>query len=92
MLFSALNGNQPLQDILSVTVQDEIDLQMHKRLDCGTITFEGFGLVENCFTNCIQQCLKCEPLLAVALSAVQLHHNEFHNAIAMNERQTLSLS
>ncbi len=76
----------------SVTVQDDIDVPMRKTLDCGSFTSKGFGAVDSCFSNCVQQCLKREPLLAVALSTIQLSPSEFNNAIAMNRRQTFSFS
>jgi len=74
--------------LFSVTVQNGIDL-LPKTLSCGSIA-ESFPPVERCFTNCIQQCLSREPLLAVALSTIEIDEKSFQEAISTNWRQSLS--
>jgi len=60
-----------------------------QKLSCGSVTSD-FDEVEMCFTNCIQQCLARKPLLAVALSMIEMKPEYFKKAISKNWKESLS--
>jgi len=65
----------------SVTAQKGLNA-LPNTLICGSYTSEDYGGIEICFSNCTQQCLSREPLLAVALSTIKMEPKDFKKAIS----------
>jgi len=76
-------------ELFSVTVEKSLD-QLPEPAYCGSITSEGFSGVEFCLTNCTQQCLVREPLLATVLSTITITAENFQETMLRSWKQSES--
>jgi len=84
---TVLHGEKTL---CSVTVNDGMGL-LPEQLSCASITTQGSRDVERCLRNCTQQCLSREPLLAIALSTIDvIDATSFQKIISKKWCQSLS--